>query len=106
MHGKLVRTEGEYPTLCCPKCGNTKDIGILKTLPTKQWFVSADETTDKIVVQPTAKPESKWVFIIKCSKCRNMVLVPDYSDRGADFKNYKDYFEFMSKAEKYVGRAN
>lgn len=92
--------------LICPTCGNGKDIGILKTLPTKQWSVSIDKTANKIVVEPTAKPKSKWVFVIQCFKCGNMVLVPDYSDRGADFRHFKDYADFMSMAEKYVGRSN
>jgi ribosomal protein S27E len=104
MCRELARTEGEFPALCCPKCDNTKEICIFKTLPTKQWFVSCDETTEKIVVQPTTEPESKWVFIIRCSKCGNIVLMPDYSDSGADFKNFNDYCEFMAKAEQYVGR--
>jgi hypothetical protein len=30
--------------------------------------------------------------------------MPDYSDSGADFKNFNDYCEFMAKAEQYVGR--
>lgn len=105
MHGELVRTEGKYAILCCPECGNTKDIGVLKTLPTKQWFLSF-ETIGKLSITQTPKPDPKWMFIIKCSKCGIIWLVPDSSNRGADFKNYKDYADFMSKAEKYLGRAD
>ena len=105
MHGKLVGTEGEYAILRCPDFGNTKDIGVLKTLPTKQWFFSS-ETVGKLCITQTPKPDPKWMFIIKCSKCGFMRLVPDSSDRGADFKSYEDYSKFMAKAEKYLGRVN